>query len=78
MRLARPWPANVCIRSLQVPATSGRLRARLHELGMVASEEADESGWRIEIDAPRSLIEPLFGMPGGHGALVERRLACPD
>lgn len=64
-------------RTLQVPASSGRLRARLHELGMVASEQADESGWRIEIDAPRSLIEPLFGMPGGQGAWLKGALLAP-
>jgi GTPase len=62
---------------LQVPAASGRLRARLHELGAVTSEEADEAGWRIEIDAPRSMIEPLFGMAGGHGEWLKAALLAP-
>ena len=64
-------------RFLMLPAMSGRLRARLHELGVVASEQADESGWRVEIDAPRSRIEPLFGMPGGYGEWLKAALLAP-
>ena len=52
---------------LHVPAAAGRLRARLHAQGLVAEENADESGWRIRIDAPRALVEPLFGLPDGDG-----------
>jgi GTP-binding protein HflX len=52
---------------LQVPAASGRLRARLHAQGLVAGESANESGWHIRIDAPRALVEPLFGLPDGDG-----------
>jgi len=52
---------------LHVPDASGRLRARLFEQGLVASERPAESGWELEIDAPRYLIEPLFGLPGGDG-----------
>ena len=52
---------------LHVPAASGRLRARLHAQGLVAGESADEAGWRIRIDAPRALVEPLFGLPDGDG-----------
>jgi GTP-binding protein HflX len=54
-------------RWLQVPDSAGRLRARLFASGLVANERAAESGWDIEIDAPRSLLEPLFGLPGGDG-----------
>ncbi len=53
--------------SLRVPASAGRLRARLHAQGLVADETSDESGWRIRIDAPRALVEPLFGLPDGDG-----------
>ena len=64
-------------RVLELPAASGRLRARLHELGMIASEQAMDSGWRIEIDAPRALIEPLFGMSGGQGDWLKAALLAP-
>ena len=52
---------------LHLPAASGRLRARLHAQGLVAEEQADEAGWRIRIDAPLALLEPLFGLPDGDG-----------
>ncbi len=52
---------------LRVPASAGRLRARLHAQGLVAEESSDEAGWRIRIDAPRALVEPLFGLPDGDG-----------
>ncbi|MDB6164621.1 MAG: hflX [Xanthomonadaceae bacterium] len=35
---------------LQLPASSGRLRARLHELGAVRSETQDEDGWNLRLD----------------------------
>ncbi|MEZ5461567.1 ribosome rescue GTPase HflX [Dokdonella sp.] len=63
--------------TLLVPAASGRLRARLHELGMVASEQAIDEGWKIELDAPRSRVEPLFGMPDGLGEWLKAALVAP-
>jgi GTP-binding protein HflX len=57
---------------LRLPATAGRLRARLHAQGLVADESADETGWHIRIDAPRALVEPLFGLPGGDGDWLRR------
>jgi GTP-binding protein HflX len=59
---------------LRVPDAEGRLRARLFEQGMVASERLAESGWDLEIDAPRALLEPLFGLPGGVGAWLKANL----
>ena len=50
---------------VRVPDDGGKLRARLFEQGLVANERPAEHGWEIEIDAPRSLIEPLFGMVEG-------------
>jgi GTP-binding protein HflX len=50
---------------VHVPGEAGRLRARLFEQGLVASERDAEQGWDLEIDAPRALIEPLLGMPEG-------------
>jgi GTP-binding protein HflX len=59
---------------IQLPANAGRLRARLHAQGLVAEEHADEEGWKIHIDAPRALIEPLFGLPHGDGEWLRERL----
>ena len=59
---------------LHIPAASGRLRARLHAQGLVADENADDSGWNIRIDAPRALVEPLFGLPNGDGDWLRVRL----
>jgi len=52
---------------LRLPVDAGRLRARLHAHGVVAGESSDEQGWRIRIDAPRALFEPLYGLPDGDG-----------
>jgi len=62
-------------RWLQVPESAGRLRARLFESGLVANERAADNGWDIEIDAPRALIEPLFGLPGGDGDWLRAQFA---
>jgi GTP-binding protein HflX len=59
---------------LRVPDAEGRLRARLFEQGMVASERPAESGWDLEIDAPRALLEPLFGLPEGVGIWLKKTL----
>jgi GTP-binding protein HflX len=59
---------------LLLPADAGRLRARLHAQGLVAGEQVDELGWHIRIDAPRALVEPLFGLPGGDGEWLRSRL----
>ena len=61
---------------LRVPDAEGRLRARLFEQGMVASERPAESGWDLEIDAPRALLEPLFGLPEGVGAWLKSQLSA--
>ncbi len=63
---------------LHVPSSSGRLRARLHAQGLVAEENAEDAGWHIRIDAPRTLIEPLFGLPDGDGDWLRRRLLAPS
>ena len=60
---------------LRLPDSAGRLRARLFASGFVASEHAVDSGWELDIDAPRSLLEPLFGLPGGDGDRLRRELA---
>jgi GTP-binding protein HflX len=39
---------------LRLPASSGRLRARLHEIGAVRGEFHDEHGWRLDLDLAES------------------------
>lgn len=63
---------------LLLPPEAGRLRARLHAQGLVAGESADESGWRVRVDAPRALVEPLFGLPGGDGEWLRERLGISE
>lgn len=62
---------------LQVPISAGRLRARLHALGVVTSEKIEDEVWQIEIDAPISILQPLFGMPDGHGEWLKAALLAP-
>jgi GTPase len=50
---------------LHVPDAAGRLRARLFAQGLVANERPAESGWDLEIDAPRALLESLYGSADG-------------
>lgn len=59
---------------LVLPSSAGRLRARLHERGLVRAEVADEGGWRVRIDASRLQIEPLFRLPGGDGEWLRKQV----
>ncbi|HEX7916675.1 ribosome rescue GTPase HflX [Rudaea sp.] len=59
---------------LAVPDHAGRLRARLIAAGFVSAERPAERGWDIQIDAPRALIEPLFGLPDGEGNWLRTQL----
>ncbi len=59
---------------LVLPSSAGRLRARLHERGLVRAEVADEGGWRVQIDASRLQIEPLFRLPGGDGEWLRKQV----
>jgi GTP-binding protein HflX len=72
--IARTLQGERVHRWLQVPDSAGRLRARLFAQGLVASERPAESGWELEIDAPRALVEPLFGLPGGEGEWLREQL----
>jgi GTP-binding protein HflX len=51
---------------LRLGPADGRLRARLHALGAVKSEQGDESGWRLELDLPLAAAERLAEESGGH------------
>ena len=61
-------------RWVTLPPEHGRLRARLFAAGAVAAERVEEEGWALEIDAPRNVVEPLFGLPGGDGEWLKARL----
>jgi GTP-binding protein HflX len=74
--IARALQGERVHRWLHVPDSAGRLRARLFAQGFVASERPAESGWELEIDAPRALLEPLFGLPSGEGEWLRQQLAA--
>lgn len=51
---------------LRLAPDQGRLRARLHEMGAITSEQADEAGWVLQLDLPLAAAERLADEPGGH------------
>ena len=76
--IARALQVERVHRWLHLPVDAGRLRARLFAQGLVANERHADDGWEIEIDAPRALLEPLFGLPAGEGDRLREALAAPD
>ncbi len=50
---------------LRLPPKSARLRARLHALGAIVAETADEHGWQVRLDLPRAKAEQLSVEAGG-------------
>lgn len=64
---------------LRVPSQAARLRARLHELGAVRNELADEHGWELEVDLAIADAQRLFAQPHGEPlrSLLES-VAVPD
>ncbi|MEO8673281.1 MAG: ribosome rescue GTPase HflX [Tahibacter sp.] len=63
---------------LVLPHGKGRLRARLFEAGVIASEHVDDAGWHLQIDAPQARLEPLFGLPDGDGAFLKSALTASN
>lgn len=63
--LARRLDFQRTLGELRLPPQAGRLRARLHELGAVSAEQADEEGWLLQIDLPRGEAERLAAGAGG-------------
>ncbi|MGH8083064.1 MAG: GTPase HflX, partial [Lysobacter sp.] len=51
--------------SLHIASRDARLRARLHELGAVRSEQADEHGWTVQIDLAVADAQRLFAQANG-------------
>lgn len=60
--------------ALHLPLSAGRLHARLRAAGAIVGEEVDEHGWRLDIDAPRSVIAPLSGGNAAEAELLRELL----
>lgn len=60
--------------AISLPPSAGRLRARLHEHGVITSEEHDENGWTLHIAAPVQRLRMLYGLDDGDGELLQRAL----
>jgi GTP-binding protein HflX len=63
---------------LRLPLSAGRLHARLRAAGAIAEEAVDEEGWRLRIDAPRSVLAPLTGGQGKDVELLRGLLGNPE
>jgi GTPase len=63
---------------LRLPLSAGRLHARLRAAGAIAEESVDQDGWRLRIDAPRSVLAPLAGGQGTEIELLRGWLGTPD
>ncbi len=61
---------------LHLPLSAGRLHARLKAAGAISAEQVDEHGWRLRIDAPRSVIAPLSGGEGAEARLLRELLSA--
>ncbi len=59
---------------LHLPLSAGRLHARLKAAGAIVGEAVDEHGWRLDIDAPRSVIAPLSGGNAAEAELLRELL----
>ena len=63
---------------LQLPLSAGRLHARLKAVGAIAEERVDAQGWRLSIDAPRTVLHALAGEAAPIRALLETALPETD
>ncbi len=50
---------------VRIAPQDARLRARLHELGAVRAEQADEHGWLVEVDLAQADAQRLFAQAHG-------------
>lgn len=64
--LGRHFAADLIEAELQLGSNDGRLRAQLHEQGVVMSEQAEPEGWRLQVRMSRSLAERVAAGAGGH------------
>ncbi|HZH43408.1 MAG TPA: ribosome rescue GTPase HflX [Lysobacter sp.] len=51
--------------AVRLPPEAARLRARLHALGAVRAELADEEGWALEVDLPEADAQRLLAQEHG-------------
>ncbi|NIM27706.1 MAG: GTPase HflX [Gammaproteobacteria bacterium] len=66
--------AATVVRQLRLPASAGRLRARLYELGSVVAERTEDNGdWLIEVNIAPAALERLRRREGLAPTLVSRR-----
>jgi GTP-binding protein HflX len=63
---------------VRVPSQAARLRARLHELGAVRAERADQDGWLMELDMAEADVQRLYAQAHGDALqpLIERGSAA--
>ena len=59
---------------VHLSSMAGRLRARLFAAGAVRHEEADDSGWRIELDMPLVMAHQIFSGPDPETVAVRGQL----
>jgi GTP-binding protein HflX len=64
--LGERFSARQLLGELRLGPADGRLRARLHGLGVIRSEDCDEHGWRLHVEMPLALAERLANEAGGH------------
>ena len=63
---------------LHLPLSAGRLHARLKAAGAITSEQVDEHGWQLHIDAPRNVLAPLSGGDAAEALLLRELLSVTD
>lgn len=63
---------------LHLPLSAGRLHARLKAAGAIISEQVDEHGWQLHVDAPRNVLAPLSGGDAAEALLLRELLSVTD
>ena len=64
--LAQRFSDRLVSGELVLASDQGRLRARLHSLGVVRAESFDEQGWHLQLEMPLATAERAVNEPGGH------------
>jgi ribosome maturation protein Sdo1 len=66
-------------RLVRLPASAGRLRARLYELGTVVQEQVQDNGdWLIQIEIAPASLERLWRREGLASTLISTVSAVGD